>query len=62
MTQFDSPNDICNRLTISRATFYRLAAAGAFPLIKIGRATRVRREDVEAWAASLSNGEGQRNA
>jgi len=50
-----SPANICELYSISRATFYRLAAAGAFPLVKIGRATRVRADDVEAWAATLAS-------
>jgi excisionase family DNA binding protein len=45
--------EFCRNFSVSRATFYRLAEAGAFPLIKVGRATRIRRSDAEAWAASL---------
>jgi excisionase family DNA binding protein len=45
--------EFCRLFSVSRATFYRLAEAGAFPLLKLGRSTRIRRTDADAWAASL---------
>jgi excisionase family DNA binding protein len=45
-------------LSASRATIYRLIAAGKLQPFKLGRATRFRREDVEAFAASLPKAEG----
>lgn len=52
-------SDFCSRYGISRPTFYRLAAQGAPfpPLVKIGRATRVKRADAEAWFNSLQRNE-----
>jgi excisionase family DNA binding protein len=49
--------DFCSRYGISRPTFYRLAARGVIPLFKIGRATRVKRADAEAWFNSLQRAE-----
>lgn len=37
----------------SRATFYRVAAAGQVRLVKIGRGTFLETETVLAWLASL---------
>src|SRR5215213_7155445 len=36
-------------LKISRTTVYRLIREGRIPTYRIGRATRVRRHDVERW-------------
>ncbi|WP_271076937.1 helix-turn-helix domain-containing protein [Aurantiacibacter sp. MUD61] len=43
----------CEEYSISRSTAYRLRDNGDVPHIKIGRATRIRREDAERWYASL---------
>lgn len=37
---------------ISHTTFYREVNAGRIRIIKIGRATRVTRQDAEAWLAT----------
>ena len=52
-------SDFLVRYSIGRTSFYREAAAGRLKLRKYGTATRIAREDAEAWAASLpvSNGE-----
>lgn len=42
-------NDVLSALAVSRATLYRLVAAGELPLLKLGRATRFRTEDVRAY-------------
>jgi excisionase family DNA binding protein len=52
-SQLLTVDDFCREYSVSRPTAYRLAARGEIPLIKIGRATRIRRSDAEAWAASL---------
>ena len=43
------------RYSIARTTFYREAAKAGSPLKlrKLGTATRIARDDAEAWAASL---------
>ncbi len=38
-------------LSVGRSTVFKLLASGKLPTVKIGRAVRVRRVDVEAWAA-----------
>lgn len=45
--------DVCTRYSIGRTTLYREVAAGRLRLRKMGTATRVAREDVEAWMAAL---------
>jgi excisionase family DNA binding protein len=39
---------------VSRSTAYRLAGRGQFSFVHIGRAVRLRTEEVERWYASLS--------
>lgn len=52
-----NPPELCtlaetmHTLRISRPTAYRMNAAGALPFVHLGRAVRVRREDVERIAA-----------
>lgn len=48
-----SIQDLCTRYSISRTTAYRERNAGKLPMVKVGRATRIRVADAEAWAASL---------
>lgn len=48
-----SVGDVCARYSIGRTTFYREVAAGRIRLRKMGTATRVAREDMEAWMAAL---------
>ena len=51
--------DFCSRYSISRPTFYRLASKGEGfpPLVKIGRSTRVRVADAQAWFDGLHGSE-----
>ncbi|MBI1402290.1 MAG: helix-turn-helix domain-containing protein [Porphyrobacter sp.] len=43
----------CEEYGVSRSTAYRLRDRGEVPHVKIGRATRIRREDAERWYQSL---------
>jgi excisionase family DNA binding protein len=43
----------CEEYTVSRSLTYRLIALGQLKAVKIGKLTRIRREDAEAWAANL---------
>ncbi len=43
----------CENYGVSRSTCYRLRDSGAVPHVKIGRATRIRREDAGRWYDSL---------
>jgi len=45
--------DFCRLYGISRSTAYRLINNQNINLVKIGRASRIKREDAEAWLASL---------
>lgn len=45
--------NFCDEYGLSRSTFYRLCQKGALHPVKIGRAVRLRREDVERWYESL---------
>lgn len=50
---FLTVRDFCREYAMSRSTAYRLVARGELRIVKIGRASRIRREDAERWAASL---------
>ncbi|MBB3765044.1 helix-turn-helix domain-containing protein [Sphingomicrobium lutaoense] len=41
------------RYSIGRTTAYREVAAGRLKIRKLGSATRIAREDADAWMASL---------
>jgi hypothetical protein len=45
--------DFLERYRIGRTTAYREIGAGRLRIRKLGTATRIAREDAEAWAASL---------
>jgi excisionase family DNA binding protein len=45
--------EFCTFYRVSRTTAYRQIKAGLLPIIKIGRATRIRVSDAESWAANL---------
>ncbi|OAO04004.1 hypothetical protein A8B75_07980 [Sphingomonadales bacterium EhC05] len=51
--------DFLTRYAISRSEFYRQVNKGNIPLLKMGTASRIRREDAEAWAASLPTYTGE---
>lgn len=53
MSAFFEVDEFCQAYRLSRPTLYRLVARGEIRLVKIGRASRIRREDAERWAASL---------
>lgn len=50
---FITLNQFCERFQCHRSTVYRLAHAGAFTIVKIGRSSRIALDEAEAWAASL---------
>lgn len=54
--------DFCGRYKIGKTSLYREAAAGRLKLRKFGSATRIAREDAEAWAANLPTVGGGANA
>jgi excisionase family DNA binding protein len=45
----------CDAYSVSRTTVYRQFNAGLIPIVKVGRATRIRSSDAERWAANLSS-------
>lgn len=45
--------DFLEEYPMARSTFYKLVQDGKIAITKIGRATRIRREHAEAWAATL---------
>ncbi len=59
MSEFLTIGEVAERYRISIPTIYRLVARGQLTIIKIGRASRLRREAVEAWASSLQGGTGR---
>ena len=46
-------SSFCQTYSISRSSTYRLLSEGALKGVKLGRSTRIRHEDAEAWAQSL---------
>ncbi|MFK4118446.1 helix-turn-helix domain-containing protein [Streptomyces longwoodensis] len=48
------PEEAAEVLAIGRSMVYELMADGALTYIKLGRARRIRRTDLEAYVASLS--------
>ncbi|OEJ33046.1 helix-turn-helix domain-containing protein [Streptomyces subrutilus] len=40
-------------LSLSRSTVYELMAAGDLPFVKLGRARRIKRADIDRFAAQL---------
>jgi excisionase family DNA binding protein len=45
--------DFCRENKLSRSFTYRLLSDGTLTAVKVGRLTRIRREDAQAWAAKL---------
>lgn len=43
------PADVASRLNISKSYVYRLMQTGAFPVVRIGTACRVRPRDLEEY-------------
>lgn len=54
MQTFLTIADFCSAYRLSKTTAYRQINAGRIPIVKVGRATRIRVSDAEAWAANLS--------
>jgi excisionase family DNA binding protein len=46
--------DFCRENSISRSKAYGLFKDGTLKAVKVGRLTRIRRQDAEAWAAALT--------
>lgn len=46
-------NQVCERLSLSRSTFYRLRDEGKLKAVKIGRATRVPESSIEQFINEL---------
>ncbi|ANU08455.1 helix-turn-helix transcriptional regulator [Paraurantiacibacter namhicola] len=51
--------DFCDRYSIGKSSFYREVNANRLAIRKFGSATRIAREDAEAWAASLPKYDGE---
>ena len=54
--QFLTIGDFCQLFRVSRSTLYRQINAGALPVLKIGRSTRIEARAARQWAQAL---EGQ---
>lgn len=54
--------DFLARYSISRTSFYREVSAQRIRIRKFGTATRITREDAEAWAAALPVANREANA
>jgi excisionase family DNA binding protein len=45
----------CREYCVSRSLAYRLMRDGDLKAVKVGRLTRIRREDADAWARRLAS-------
>ncbi|MDQ3465651.1 MAG: helix-turn-helix domain-containing protein [Actinomycetota bacterium] len=50
-----TPDEVCALLKMKRTWFYAQVACGVFRPIKLGRSTRVRRRDLEAYLSGLEH-------
>ena len=48
-------DDAAQRLSISRATMYRLIQRGEVPVVRIGSAVRVRAFELDLWVAGIAS-------
>ena len=46
-------DEFCTQYRVSRSLAYRLLSDGRLRAVKVGRLTRIRQEDAEAWARGL---------
>ena len=53
-THLLSLRDFCREFKLSRSYAYRMLRDGTLIGVKVGRLTRIRREDAECWAAALA--------
>lgn len=44
---------VCQRLSVGRSTLYNLISAGKLPLRKVGAASRIRSDELDAFIQSL---------
>ena len=45
--------EFCREFKLSRSYAYRMLRDGTLKGVKVGKLTRIRRKDAEAWAATL---------
>lgn len=53
MPKLLSIKDACAEYGLSRSALYREVDAGRLTMRKIGKSSRIARDDLEAWAAAL---------
>lgn len=61
LTSLMTVAEFCHRYRIGKTSLYREAAAGRIKLRKFGTATRISKEDAEAWVANLPVVDGGAN-
>jgi excisionase family DNA binding protein len=47
--------EFCREYSVSRSLLYRLLRDEDLKAVKVGRLTRIRREDADAWARRLAS-------
>ena len=55
VTEVMTVSEVAEYLRINPQTVYRKAKAGELPSVRIGRAIRFRRSELEAWLKTLSS-------
>ena len=53
-----TPAEVVRLTNLGRSTVYGMLASGELPAIRVGRAVRVRRSDLEAWIEAKVTGNG----
>jgi excisionase family DNA binding protein len=53
MTKLLSIKDACAEYGLSRSALYREVEKGRLPMLKIGKSSRISRDDLDKWLAAL---------
>ena len=56
INEYLTPREVMELLAIGKNTFYKIVQSGQLPAFRIGRQWRVRRVDIELWAAGQQGG------
>jgi excisionase family DNA binding protein len=56
MNELLRPEDVQSILRIGRSKVYEMIAHGELPVVRIGRAVRIPRDELERWVAEHTTG------
>ena len=52
------PTEVAELLSLGRSTVFQLVASGELPAVRVGRAVRVRRVDLQRWVEERAQRSG----